>query len=91
MFQKKNLSLGHILDMLLKFRNFQRKKNKQTKQNRKANKPTKRALVAQQTNEFIGLHVYVVYSIVQQALSPCMVLWLCSPLEISFEFGLSVE
>ena len=68
MFQKKNLSLGHVLDILLKFRKFQRKK-KQTKQNRKANKPTKRALVAQQTNEFIGLHVYVGYAIVQQALS----------------------
>ena len=68
MFQKNNLSLGHILDILLKFRNFQRRK-KTNKQNRKTNKPRKRALVSQETNGFIGLHVYVSYSIVQQALS----------------------
>ena len=76
MFEKKNLSLGHILDILLKFQKFQRKKNKQTKQNRKANKPRKRALVAQETNEFTGLHAYVGYTIVQQALSlhGCMTL-----------------
>ena len=35
----------------------------------KTNKPRKRALVAQETNGFIGLHVYVSYTIVQQALS----------------------
>ena len=43
--------------------------NQTNKQKGKANKPFKQVLVARQTNEFIDLHVYVDYTIVQQPLS----------------------
>ena len=45
-------------------------KNKETNKKRgKTNKPINKFFVARQTNEFIDLHVYVDYTIVQQPFS----------------------
>ena len=88
MSQKKNLSLRHILDILLKFRKFQRKK-KANKKGRPINPPNELLLPNKQTVLLVSTYKQVILQC--NRLSPCMVVWLCSPLEISYELGLSVE